>query len=737
MTTAWIEWANSAAEAWAAAMFRATWQGGAALLVVWALCETLARRSGRAQSWLWRVGYAKFVVCLLGVTPVTLAVLPAATGERVPTAVIAPAPVGATGEMTGGGMSEDVPAVTVAPLGRFAGQVSASRDVAVGVAVAPSWKACAMGVWVMGVAIGGGRLFLAWRRTRSAIRRAVGDGTGGSFPEMVVAALGVRRVPRVMAAAVASPVLAGLWRPVVLVPAGLAGRCTAAQWRAILAHELAHLKRGDLWWNWLCAGVGMVFWFHPLVWAARRRWALAQEMACDALALRATEAGAAEYGRLLVDLVAGGLPRRALLGVGVAESAGTLRRRLVAMKTMTQWTKRYKAAVAGVIAVGAVVGVVPWRVVAQEAEGPPAPATAPSAGGGGVHAAYAYGEVKRRDDLLYLIIAQTPDHGVAERMARALAAGGVDVSVEFMRGGLLGLVSVEGFRTGADGEGLRKKVIEIGRTRPGKGWEDAYFSRVQAPNGAVFVGEGGRAAAVRSVDPDGTRTAEERERLAAVQPRLAATAPVAAQGPSFQAVVRAPTVELRAPVDGVLEAVPAAGTRVKKGDVLFRFRDREAELRVELSKARVQLAEAKARRNEAAGSQQERRESEIELQAERRVLQGDEQRVVDLQVTAPIDGVVTAHSLIPGAYVQRGSELATLVNTREPFLSFYVPVGSAQLGVGQAVTFTPGPTATYQGKITYVDPRADGGLVQVQASLQGAAEALKSGMQGSVTIQGR
>jgi hypothetical protein len=46
---------------------------------------------------------------------------------------------------------------------------------------------------------------------------------------------------------------------------------------------------------------------------------------------------------------------------------------------------------------------------------------------------------------------------------------------------MYGLVSVQGFRTHAEGEALRKKIVEIGRQVPGggtRGWSDAFFSRV-------------------------------------------------------------------------------------------------------------------------------------------------------------------------------------------------------------------------------------------------------------------
>jgi len=71
MNVAWID-------AWADGMFRAVWQGGAALLLVWLACIALRRGSPALKCWLWRLGYLKFLVALLLLSPIALPLLPAA-----------------------------------------------------------------------------------------------------------------------------------------------------------------------------------------------------------------------------------------------------------------------------------------------------------------------------------------------------------------------------------------------------------------------------------------------------------------------------------------------------------------------------------------------------------------------------------------------------------------------------------------------------------------------------------
>ncbi len=77
---------------------------------------------------------------------------------------------------------------------------------------------------------------------------------------------------------IVSPQVTGLWRPVVLLPAEHtldAHECAMA-----LAHELAHLRRGDLWLGWIPALAQRAFFFHPLArWAMREYASIAKRPA--------------------------------------------------------------------------------------------------------------------------------------------------------------------------------------------------------------------------------------------------------------------------------------------------------------------------------------------------------------------------------------------------------------------------------------------------------------------------
>ncbi|HEV3342117.1 MAG TPA: M56 family metallopeptidase [Pirellulales bacterium] len=115
--------------------------------------------------------------------------------------------------------------------------------------------------------------------------------------------LGVRRRFTIARTSdVQTPCLAGVWRPVVLMPRSQCKPQHRDELAPILAHELAHLAGNDPQFNALLHGLSIVLWFHPLVWFARHAHADACDEVCDAVA--AGSIGDADhYARTLVRLV--------------------------------------------------------------------------------------------------------------------------------------------------------------------------------------------------------------------------------------------------------------------------------------------------------------------------------------------------------------------------------------------------------------------------------------------------
>ena len=127
-----------------------------------------------------------------------------------------------------------------------------------------------------------------------------------------------------------SPAVCGLFRPVILLPRSLAGQLPPAQLRAVLLHELIHLRRGDVWVNCAQALLQIVYWWHPLLWLANARIRRLREEAVDDAVMVALKDEADTYAPTLLEVAKLALPRPlASLGlVGILESRNSLRQRI-------------------------------------------------------------------------------------------------------------------------------------------------------------------------------------------------------------------------------------------------------------------------------------------------------------------------------------------------------------------------------------------------------------------------
>lgn len=107
----------------------------------------------------------------------------------------------------------------------------------------------------------------------------------------LAAQLGIRgRLVACASAAVREPMTFGWLRPVVVVPLSIVTSQSPDVLQAILAHEMAHIRRFDLWINAFQRVVESLLFFHPVVWWLSRRIREERELCCDALAVQATGA---------------------------------------------------------------------------------------------------------------------------------------------------------------------------------------------------------------------------------------------------------------------------------------------------------------------------------------------------------------------------------------------------------------------------------------------------------------
>lgn len=137
---------------------------------------------------------------------------------------------------------------------------------------------------------------------------------------LVAQQIGLPRVPKLLVGdANAVPMVWGVWRPRLLLPAGFE-LWSAAKLRGVLLHELAHLKRRDPLALWAAQWVKALHWFNPLVWLTIRQLRADQERACDDAVLR-HGIRASEYAQHLLDL-----SRHTRIAPGLALCALTITR---------------------------------------------------------------------------------------------------------------------------------------------------------------------------------------------------------------------------------------------------------------------------------------------------------------------------------------------------------------------------------------------------------------------------
>ncbi|MHC4707515.1 MAG: M56 family metallopeptidase [Planctomycetota bacterium] len=128
----------------------------------------------------------------------------------------------------------------------------------------------------------------------------------------------------------ASPAVCGLFRPVILVPANLGRKLGSRDLRAVLLHELAHIKRGDLWANLAQTLLQIAYFYNPLLWFANAMIRRVREQAVDEMVLVAMGRKAKSYPETLVNVakLAFKQPTLSLRLIGVVESKNALAGRI-------------------------------------------------------------------------------------------------------------------------------------------------------------------------------------------------------------------------------------------------------------------------------------------------------------------------------------------------------------------------------------------------------------------------
>lgn len=285
-----------------------------ALLAVWLLCRWLDDRFLAAKEALWKFGILAGIVTasvqVSGVlAPISGQWQLADTSSTAPSAPPAALPETFAGPIHGKEEEFDgaeaphpadfgresvadadrgdeheasfAPAPVSEPSRPFRSPGQANRFAAAPVSGTPRW----IGGWFIGsvlvllIVAGGWLHFRMWLLRGS---QPITSGDLVAFLERLSrrANLGCR-IRLYASPGLASPVVFGIWRPVICVPTRFLRELSAPAQECALAHEVAHLVRWDPLWLTLFVAVERIFFFQPLNYLARHRWQETAEYLCD------------------------------------------------------------------------------------------------------------------------------------------------------------------------------------------------------------------------------------------------------------------------------------------------------------------------------------------------------------------------------------------------------------------------------------------------------------------------
>lgn len=235
------------------------WQGAALGLLAWLLLALLRGASAKA-----RYGTACAFLLLM-------VVVPAATFLFLQRqAAVLAAPLHLAVEASAAG-----PATPDAPL---ALRMKAALDPAV------PWL---LGTWALGVLLLSTRFLGSWVRVQRLRRRSASPvpAEWHLVLSRLCRDLKLSRTVRLLqSTAVEVPTALGWLRPIILLPACALTGLAPFQLEAVLAHELAHIRRGDFLVNLLQSLVEVLLFYHPAVWWLSGRIRAERELCCDDVA---------------------------------------------------------------------------------------------------------------------------------------------------------------------------------------------------------------------------------------------------------------------------------------------------------------------------------------------------------------------------------------------------------------------------------------------------------------------
>ena len=228
----------------------------------------------------------------------------------------------------------------------------------------------ACGIWLLVTMVLGLRLMIGYGRVTHRLRSSC---PGSASMQQTLDRIArdfqcQRKIALRCAPDLATPFLAGLFRPTIILPEEMQHPENQANLPAILTHELVHFLSGDMVWMLVTRLFSMVLWFHPLAWKLCHAHGKACEIVCDGVA--ADYVGDADaYATVLAHValrVSGRLPD--LAGIPMAREANIMTRlRRLKQKIDSAPLARQSVAVSVLVGLIGFVGLGGLRLVYAEA----------------------------------------------------------------------------------------------------------------------------------------------------------------------------------------------------------------------------------------------------------------------------------------------------------------------------------------------------------------------------------
>lgn len=198
------------------------------------------------------------------------------------------------------------------------------------------WLALAwlLGVSVLSVRMAGGAVF-ARRLERGGVRPAA-EAWQARLRDLSRRMRVNRPVRLLESQIVRVPAVVGWLRPAILLPSGALMGLTPQQLEAVIAHELAHVRRHDYLVNLLQTAAETLLFYHPAAWWVSRQVRVEREHVCDDMAVAAT-GDALTYARALAQLERA---RKSTPRLALAADGGSLRTRVLRLVSAGSGARR-------------------------------------------------------------------------------------------------------------------------------------------------------------------------------------------------------------------------------------------------------------------------------------------------------------------------------------------------------------------------------------------------------------